>query len=215
MSKGIHLIYLGIIAVLSYLLWQQPATVPEGKPQAADPIPLSSDQHQADATPHESEVERLITATTKAEAMDERDNAEVAGIESNEGSEQQRQRARTSLHFTDEEMAELLKKTINVDKVKELLHTEAVDQDWAYAMQENLKLLYDQNDTLQRATLNHIECYTTVCEIQFTNTDAPIDFMSSFHHHMVQAPWYSGNYQSVMMSDSETQIQTFYLVRTD
>lgn len=204
MTKWIHIIYLSIIAVLSYLLWQQPdktVTVTTEKVIANQPKP----QHK---------IERSITI----ESEEHTDVLIAEGAASTEQQTQTEKQIRTeeiSLHYTNAEIAELLAKTINVEKVKERMQTEAIDQGWAYAMQENLKLLYDKNESLHRATLNNIECRTTVCEVQFTNTEAPIDFMSNFHQKMVQSQWYNGNYQSVMTSDSETQTQTFYIVRTN
>jgi hypothetical protein len=213
MKTWIHLIYLSIIAGLSYLLWQQPAAITPPLPQQANTVTVTTDTATADRSHVQRHIER--TSTVETVENSEIEVAEVEGAEAFAPTEQPIRTEHKSLHFTDAEMAELLKKTINVDKVKELLHTEAVDQDWAYAMQDNLQMLYDDNESLHRATLNHIECYTTVCEVQFTNTDAPIDFMSNFHQKMVQAQWYGGRYQSVMMSDSETQTQTFYIVRSD
>lgn len=216
MTKWTHLIYLSIIAGLSYLVWQQPAAITPTAQHNANTISRSSEPDGADPQQSEAKLEPVVSA--EAEERVAHNDLEVADIEfaDNRGAtEKPPQTARTSLNFTDAEMAEMLKKAINVDKVKELLHTEAVDQDLAYAMQDNLQLLYDKNEALHRATLNHIECYTTVCEVQFTNTEAPIDFMSSFHHKMVQEPWYNGNYQSVMTTDSETQTQTFYIVRSN
>lgn len=220
MSKWTHLIYLIIIAGLTYLLWQQSAAITAPAQQTANGVILSTDVNSSDVNrtgrqPTEPTTEPVIaerTAEHSAAAEIDQVDGEIASHR--EAAEKPLQTDRSALHFTDAEMAELLKKAINVEKVKELLHTEAVDQDWAYAMQDNLQLLYDKNEVLHRATLNHIECYTTVCEVQFTNTDAPIDFMSSFHHKMVQEQWYEGNYQSVMTTDSETQTQTFYIVKT-
>jgi hypothetical protein len=216
MKTWIHLIYLSIIAVLGYLLWQQlvAITPPQQQPQQpANAVTVTTDTAAAERQHLQRQIEPPSTIETV-----ENSEVEVAEVDRAEAIAPTEQPIRTeykSLQFTDAEMAELLKKTINVDKVKELLHTEAVDQDWAYAMQDNLQMLYDDNESLHRATLNYIECYTTVCEVQFTNTDAPIDFMSNFHQKMVQAQWYSGRYQSVMMSNSETQTQTFYIVRSD
>ena len=214
MTKWTHVIYLSIIAGLSYLLWQQPAAITPPLQHTANTVTLSTELDSAEPQQGKGKLEPVIAA--EASETVEYDSLEVADVEivdTSGATEKPLQPERTSLHFTDAEMAEMLKKAINVDKVKELLHTEAVDQDWAYAMQENLQLLYDKNEALHRATLNHIECYTTVCEVQFTNTEAPIDFMSSFHHTMVQEQWYNGNYQSVMMTDSTTQTQTFYIVK--
>lgn len=217
MTKWTHLSYLSIIAILTYLLWQQPLTVAQRvqQPQSTSSS-LASDTQDAKSPNTAPQIEAAIAVETVENSASE--ISEAVEIEAAEGSAANQQPIRTesrSLTYSDAEVAELLKKTINVDKVKELLHTEAIDQDWAYAMQENLRLLYDNNEALHRATLNHIECYTTVCEVEFTNTEAPLDFMQSFHLNMVKEQWYSGNYQSVMMTNSETKTQTFYIVRSD
>ncbi len=211
MTKWTHLIYLSIIAVLSYLLWQQSATITEPAQQRVNPLPLTTDSQLTAWQGKEHQIEREITADTiKHRAVEV---AEVDVTDNISPTAPPPRTEYTSLQYTDAEVAELLKKAINVDKVKELIQTEAIDQDWAYAMQENLQLLYDKNESLHRATLNYIECFTTVCEVEFTNTEAPIDFMTNFHQKMVQEQWYSGRYQSVMMTDSETQTQTFYIVK--
>ncbi len=211
MTKWTHLIYLSIIAVLSYLLWQESAAITQPAQQQVNPLPLTTDSQLTASQGTQHQIEREITVDTIKHS-----EVEVAEVDVTDHSAPTAPPPRTeytSLQYTDAEVAELLKKAINVDKVKELIQTEAIDQDWAYAMQENLQLLYDKNESLHRATLNYIECFTTVCEVQFTNTDAPIDFMSSFHQKMVQEHWYSERYQSVMMTDSETQTQTFYIVK--
>ncbi len=220
MTKWTHLSYLSIIAVLTYLLWQQPMTAPQPvqlpQPNSSN---LASAIQDAKSPNTATQIEGAIAIESAENSASEiTETVATLEIEAAEGSAANQQPSRTesrSLTYSDAEVAELLKKTINVEKVKELLHTEAIDQDWAYAMQENLRLVYDNNHGLHRATLNHIECYTTVCEVEFTNTEAPLDFMQSFHLNMVKEPWYSGNYQSVMMTNSETKTQTFYIVRSN
>lgn len=214
MTKWAHIIYLSVIAILSYLLWQQ-FSAPQ---QQAHLLQKNAQQQEetemvavATTKPEEITVNTPNSADTNSDIIAEQRPAEATNRTSGETSSG----STSSLRFTDAEMAEMLKNAINVDKVKERMQTEAIDQDWAYAMQENIQVLYDQNESLHSVNLDEIECRTTVCEIQFTETNAPIDFMSSFHSKMVTSPWYNESYQSVMLSNSESQTQTFYIVRMD
>ena len=212
MTKWIHIVYLSVIVILSYLLWQQSSA-----PQQANLLQENAQQQEetevvavATAKPEQATLSTSTSADTSSDTVAEQQTTEAVDSASGDTSA-----ASTSdLHFTDAEMAEMLKNAINVEKVKERMQTEAIDQDWAYAMQDNLQLLYDKNESLHVANLDRIECRTTVCEIQFTESNAPIDFMSSFHSKMVTSPWYNESYRSVMISNSESQTQTFYIVRT-
>ncbi|CUA83337.1 hypothetical protein [Pseudidiomarina woesei] len=211
MSKWIHVIYLSIIAVLSYFLWQQPRSQPsitkEIEVVKTTKAPATTVAESAKNLDTSGVNELSQTATTRGNPetqsttapMEEQSFVPVSPA--------------AGASPEDEQLAEMLRNMLNMEEVKQRMQSEPTDQDWAYAMEDNLRLIYDNNENLQSASLNHIECRTTVCEIEFGNSNTPIDFMSKFHSQIVQSAWYSDDYQSMMTSDSNTKVHTIYLVR--
>ena len=211
MSKWIHVIYLSIIAVLSYFLWQQPTSQPL--------VTKEIEVVKTTKTPATVVAKNVNDVDESSLSQSSQTTATSEDLETQATTTRIEQEAfvpvspDTGSSAEDEKIAEMLRNMVNMEDVKQRMQTEPTDQDWAYAMEENLRLIYDSNENLQSASLNHIECRTTVCEIEFGNSNTPIDFMSKFHSAIVQSGWYSDDYQSMMTSDSNTKVHTIYLVR--
>ena len=91
---------------------------------------------------------------------------------------------------------------LNSENISERLHTEAIDQDWAYVMTSEIENLYAQQEDLQGAEISDIQCRTTVCEVSISGSDLPFDYMMKFHKALVQSPQLGPDYKTMMISNS-------------
>ncbi len=207
MTKAMHGVYIAIIAALLYFLWSSPET--EQSPQVTKQMVVEKEI----ISNNNAEVEATITTTdlTDATAPDEQQDIETVAIERR--IEQPVSSDRTTKSEHQREIEEIMRNAIDVDEVQQRIHTESIDQDWAYMMQDSIVRLYDENEELQGATLAGVECRTTVCRVEFTGIDTPIDHMQKFHQQIVNSPWFNTGYQSVMISNSKDKKHAFYIVR--
>ncbi|RUO59483.1 hypothetical protein [Pseudidiomarina insulisalsae] len=216
MKKITHLLYLGAIAVLSVALWQQSTT------PAATLSPAGDNDNQR--LTHQGS-ERLAAATQPSQSAD---SAPVMNANANQAAMSQNAPpmtesdplAGTELKLSElkeqlspEQLDQLIRNHLNVDDVEQRLLTEAVDQDWAYEMKENIMLMYEDNEALQTAQINSIECRTTVCVVEFAGSDTPLDYMSRFHHAMATSNWFNSDYRSAMISNSTDNTHKIHIVR--
>ncbi|MRJ40994.1 MULTISPECIES: hypothetical protein [Idiomarina] len=91
---------------------------------------------------------------------------------------------------------------LNSENISERLHTEAIDQDWAYVMTSEIENLYAQQEDLQGAEISDIQCRTTVCEVSISGSNLPFDYMMKFHKALVQSPQLGPDYKTMMISNS-------------
>lgn len=205
MTKVMHGVYLAIIAALLYLVWSQPETdaVNGNATQVTKKIVVEKEVRTDDV----EEVE-IIATTTNEVSTEDSDTDEVEQVREIEVNQ-----APIAKSKREVEIEKMLREAIDLDEVQQRIHTESIDQDWAYHMQDSLVRLYDENESLQSATLSSVECRTTVCRVEFTGTDTPIDHMHNFHQEMVSSPWFETTYQSVMISNSKDKKHAVYIVR--
>lgn len=205
MTKATHGVYLAVIAALLYILWSQPEPneVNTSATQVAKQIVVEKEIRANDT----KEIEVIATTTNKVPAEDS-DANEVKQV-----NETEVDLSRIAAAEHDAEIEKLLREAIDIDEVQQRIHTESIDQDWAYNMQDSIVRLYDDNEALQSATLSGVECRTTVCRVEFTGTDTPIDHMQKFHHEMVSSPWFETTYRSLMISNSKDNKHAIFIVR--
>ncbi|PHR65359.1 MAG: hypothetical protein COA51_05885 [Idiomarina sp.] len=205
MTKAMHGVYLAIIAVLAYILWSQPEpnAVDTSATQVTKQIVVEK-EIRADG---KEEIE-VIATTANDTPKTNSDTGEAKQVRETEVDQ-----PRVTKAERDVEIEKLLREAIDIDEVQQRIHTESIDQDWAYNMQDSIVRLYDDNEALQSATLSGVECRTTVCRVEFTGTDTPIDHMQKFHQEMVSSPWFDTTYQSVMISNSKDKKHAVYIVR--
>ncbi|OZB06266.1 MAG: hypothetical protein B7X54_02930 [Idiomarina sp. 34-48-12] len=205
MTKAMHGVYLAIIAALLYIVWSQPE--PNAVNGTATQVTKQIVVEKEISADNTEEIEMIATTTndTPATDSDTSDVEQVRDIDVNQAPVAKTKR--------EVEIEKILREAIDIDEVQQRIHTESVDQDWAYHMQDSLVRLYDENEVLQSATLSSVECRTTVCRVEFTGTDTPMDHMQKFHREMVSSPWFETTYQSVMISNSKDKKHAVYIVR--
>lgn len=205
MTKAMHGVYLAIIAALLYIVWSQPE--PNAVNGTATQVTKQIVVEKEISADNTEEIEMIATTTndTPATDSDTSDVEQVREIDVNQAPVAKTKR--------EVELEKILREAIDIDEVQQRIHTESVDQDWAYHMQDSLVRLYDENEVLQSATLSSVECRTTVCRVEFTGTDTPMDHMQKFHREMVSSPWFETTYQSVMISNSKDKKHAVYIVR--
>lgn len=204
MTKTMHSVYLAVIAALLYMLWNTPEANQSTKQIVVEKEVIANNNAEVEVTTTTSE-------STAARASDEEQNIEAIAIERR--IEKKVDSERTATSERELEIEKILRNAIDVDEVQQRIHTESIDQDWAYNMQESIVRLYDENEELQGATLAGVECRTTVCRVEFTGTDTPLDHMQKFHQQIVSSPWFDSGYQSVMISNSKEKKHAVYIVR--
>jgi|GEM_PF-7063878 len=223
MHKLTHIIYLAIIGVLVIALVvgrSAPSSPVAGT--SADLNTAAENTSAAASVPSTS-----LTATNAATnaAANNTDSAAAFASDSSTqpqvaASTQEQQDVAQELDLSDAQLArlaELLKtrnqqeiemlldvqsEILNSENISERLHTEAIDQDWAYVMTSEIENLYAQQEDLQGAEISDIQCRTTVCEVSISGSDLPFDYMMKFHKALVQSPQLGPDYKTMMISNS-------------
>ncbi|MFC0444522.1 hypothetical protein ACFOD1_04390 [Pseudidiomarina halophila] len=220
MNKLTHLLYLSVIAFLAIALWQQATTpMPADSLTSANTenmkVPNRADIQAPAAQPIPSaESGETVSGETQSATLTSADNEANENAESNVNNSAEIDETLEQLRgkLSTEQLDDLIRRHLLVDGLEERMQSEAIDQDWAYFMQESITHVYEDNEQLQTAVLNSIECRTTICVVEFSGLDTPMDYMSNFHAAMVQSSWFSTDYRTAMISnpgDNTHRIQIF------
>lgn len=212
MQKFTHIIYLVIIASLLSMLWFEKNKQSNNEIQTAKVITEKVIQRTGTTNPEQQQ--NAETATERQREI-EIVRKETKTSEDASANEQvyEREIELSLADLSPEQLDEMLEKSLNIDVIQERLLTEPVDQDWAHAMTTDITNLHAGNEELQRAKIEQISCRTTVCEIAFSATDTPFDYMMRFHSALVSQPWLT-DVKSAMISNSEEQTHKIYIMRT-
>lgn len=173
-------------------------------------VPDRADFQAPAAQPIPSAGSGETQSVTLTSAEDEADKNPESNVNSSAEIDETLERLRGKL--STEQLDDLIRRHLLVDGLEERMQSEAIDQDWAYFMQESITHVYEDNEQLQTAVLNSIECRTTICVVEFSGLDTPMDYMSNFHAAMVQSSWFSTDYRTAMISnpgDNTHRIQIF------